>query len=63
MVNVISKTDADDAAYGAELRGGKVENTFECAGVTGTSISVENLFFLTPARLKFLKKTSRKKAK
>lgn len=56
MVNVISKTDADDAAYGAELRGGKVENTFECAGVTGTSISVENLFFLTPARLKFLKK-------
>lgn len=63
MVNVISKTDADDAAYGAELRGGKVENTFECAGVTGTSISVENLFFLTPARLKFLKKISRKKAK
>ena len=56
MVNVISKTDADYAAYGAELRGGKVENTFECAGVTGTSISVENLFFLTPARLKFLKK-------
>lgn len=45
MVNVISKTDADDAAYGAELRGGKVENTFECAGLTGTSISVENLFF------------------
>lgn len=63
MVNVISKTDADDAAYGAELRGGKVENTFECAGVTGTSISVENLFFLTPARLKFLKKISRKKAR
>lgn len=56
MVNVVSKTDVDDVAYGAELRGGKVENTFECAGVTGTSITVDNLFFLTPARLKFLKK-------
>lgn len=56
MVNVISKTDADDAAYGAELRGGKVENTFECAGVTGTSISVENLFFFNPRKIEVSEK-------
>lgn len=56
MVSAFSKTDDDDCAHGIELRGGKTEKTFECPGVTGTSVTVENLFFATPARLKFLKK-------
>ncbi len=56
MVSAFSKTDEDDCAHGIELRGGKAEKSFECPGVTGTSITVENLFFATPARLKFLKK-------
>lgn len=56
MVNAFSKTDDDDCAHGIELRGGKTEKTFECPGVTGTSVTIENLFFATPARLKFLKK-------
>lgn len=56
MVSAFSKTDDDDCAHGIELRGGKAEKTFECPDVTGTSVTVENLFFATPARLKFLKK-------
>lgn len=56
MVSAFSKTDDDDCAHGIELRGGKAEKNFECPGVTGTSVTVENLFFATPARLKFLKK-------
>ncbi|MGN0790378.1 MAG: DNA mismatch repair endonuclease MutL [Christensenellales bacterium] len=56
MVSAFSKTDEDDCAHGIVLRGGKAEKTFECPGVTGTSVTVENLFFATPARLKFLKK-------
>ena len=56
MISAFSKTDEDDCAHGIELRGGKAEKTFECPGVTGTSVTVENLFFATPARLKFLKK-------
>lgn len=56
MVSAFSKTEEDDCAHGIELRGGKAEKTFECPGVTGTSVTVENLFFATPARLKFLKK-------
>lgn len=56
MLSAFSKTDEDDCAHGIELRGGKAEKTFECPGVTGTSVTIENLFFATPARLKFLKK-------
>ena len=49
-----------DAETGTELfaKGGKVEYIRESGLPEGTSVTVENLFFNTPARLKFLKKTS-----
>jgi DNA mismatch repair protein MutL len=47
---------ADDAS-GVELlvNAGDVEQTRECALAPGTTIQVRNLFFNTPARLKFMK--------
>lgn len=56
MITLISKTENSDTAHGLELQGGKVTARYETAGITGTSISVENLFYATPARLKFLKR-------
>lgn len=54
------KSRRQGAEAGAELfsKGGKVEYIREAGLPEGTSVTVENLFFNTPARLKFLKKTS-----
>lgn len=45
----------DSIGTHVELRNGKIENVTPIGGNTGTTIKVKNLFFNTPARLKFLK--------
>ena len=40
------------------MSGGKVVNESQASRTDGTTITVENLFFNTPARLKFLKKAA-----
>ena len=57
-VTLISKTAKDDVASYIYLSAGKVIDERVDSRANGTSITVENLFFNTPARLKFMKAAS-----
>ncbi len=57
-VTLVSRADGADAARKIRLEAGKVTEESEDSRAKGTSVTVENLFFNTPARLKFLKKAS-----
>ncbi len=51
---VILKTCQDDVGTLIHIKGGKVVENTKCEGRRGTSITVSNLFYNTPARLKHL---------
>lgn len=55
MVEICSMAEGAQVGYGLKIVAGRVEEEFERAMGRGTYISVINLFFNTPARLKFLK--------
>ena len=55
-VTVTTKTKNDDFGYKLHIEGGVMGEVTVGAGVKGTEMVVENLFFNTPARAKFLKK-------
>ena len=57
-VTLISKTAKDDVASYIYLSAGKVIDERVDSRANGTSITVENLFFNTPAHLKFMKVAS-----
>ncbi len=57
-VTMISHADGAPAANRIVLSAGKVTEECVDSRAKGTSVTVENLFFNTPARLKFLKKPS-----
>ncbi len=50
-------TAVDDASHGTKLvaRGGEVEEIIPATSPVGTKVCVEDLFFNTPARLKYMK--------
>lgn len=56
QTKIVTKTEADEFAYQMEVNGGKFGEIEPTESVSGTKIQVNNLFFNTPARRKFLHK-------
>ena len=55
-VEMISRTENDEIGNRILVEGGKILEQEEIASQIGTTITVNNLFFNTPVRYKFLKK-------
>ncbi len=58
QVEIQTKTAEESIGYKMELHGGIIEKETETAMNNGTSITIRNLFYNTPARRKFLKRAS-----
>ncbi|MCX7903981.1 MAG: DNA mismatch repair endonuclease MutL [Caloramator sp.] len=58
-VEMITKTKDDITGTKIYIEGGEIIDKIECGAPDGTTIIVKDLFFNTPARLKFLKTPSR----
>ncbi len=54
-VELITKTDEDTAATRVLIEGGRLIDVKDAARNTGTTLSVRDLFFNTPARRKFMR--------
>ncbi len=54
-VELITKTENDTAATRVSIEGGKLRDVKDFARPTGTTLSVRDLFFNTPARRKFMR--------
>lgn len=61
-VSLKSRSEEFDYGMSINLEGGTITNKEECSCNIGTEIIVKDIFFNTPARLKFLKSESRETA-
>lgn len=55
-VNMITKTENEQMGTGLSIEGGQVTDISDAGCARGTTVIVRNLFYNTPARMKFLKK-------
>ncbi|MCX7951953.1 MAG: DNA mismatch repair endonuclease MutL [Clostridiales bacterium] len=58
-VEIITRTKTDDWGYKAIVENGNVINIVDQGAPVGTTITVKNIFYNVPARLKFLKSETR----
>lgn len=56
MIEIKSKIKGNDVGSMLNLKAGIIIDKAPCSCAQGTSVKVENLFFNTPARLKFMKR-------
>ncbi len=56
MVTLTTKTAKSESGFKVEANGGEISKISEVARLDGTTIVVQNLFYNTPVRAKFLKK-------
>jgi len=61
-VSLKTKEAASVSGYAIEVEGGKIESEYEIGTSDGTTFEVRNLFFNTPARLKFVKSEAAERA-
>lgn len=63
QTKIITKTPNQDIAYQMEVNGGDFGDILPTESAVGTKIQVNNLFFNTPARRKFLRKPKQEESK
>lgn len=56
MISLTTKTKNSETGYKIDADGGEISKITEVARLDGTTLTMQNLFFNTPARAKFLKK-------
>lgn len=63
QTKIVTKTPNQDVAYQMEVNGGDFGEIVPTESAVGTKIQVNNLFFNTPARRKFLRKPKQEESK
>lgn len=58
-VEILTRTKNDDWGYKAQVNSGNIIDIVDQGAPVGTTISVKNIFYNVPARLKFLKSDTR----
>ena len=54
-LSIVSRAEGQDSAWRIDIEGGTVHPIRPASGARGTFVEVRDLFYATPARLKFLK--------